>query len=85
MWCGVGVKTDCLTKDLGLQVEYLPWGVFLRDPSSYFREFRRKPRETPNGTLLEILDYFAQKNGANLLAIKDGAQLYNILVFRYAP
>ena len=36
-------------------------------------------------TLLEILDYFAQKNGANLLAMKDGAKRYNILVFRYVP
>ena len=26
-----------------------PWGVFLRDPSPYLREFRRKPRKTPNG------------------------------------
>ena len=24
-------------------------GVFLRDPSPYLREFRRKPRKTPNG------------------------------------
>ena len=39
----------------------------------------------PSNTLLEILDYFAQKNGANLLAIKGGAKLYNILVFRHAP
>ena len=23
--------------------------VFLRDPSPYLREFRRKPRKTPNG------------------------------------
>ena len=23
-------------------------GVFLRDPSPYLREFRRKPRKTPN-------------------------------------
>ena len=23
-------------------------GVFLRDPSAYLREFRRKPRKTPN-------------------------------------
>ena len=24
-------------------------GVFQRDPSPYLREFRRKPRKTPNG------------------------------------
>ena len=24
-------------------------GVFLKDPSPYLREFRRKPRKTPNG------------------------------------
>ena len=24
-------------------------GIFLRDPSPYFHEFRRKPRKTPNG------------------------------------
>ena len=24
-------------------------GVFLRDPGPYLREFRRKPRKTPNG------------------------------------
>ena len=26
-----------------------PWGVFLRDPSPYLSEFRRKPQKTPNG------------------------------------
>ena len=24
-------------------------GIFLRDPSPYLSEFRRKPRKTPNG------------------------------------
>ena len=36
----VGVKPDCLTRDLGLLVECPPWGVFLRDLSLYLREFR---------------------------------------------
>ena len=47
----VGVKADCLTRDLSLQVECPPWGVFLKDPSPYLREFRRKPlsEKTPNG------------------------------------
>ena len=38
----VGFKADCLTRDLGLGG--MPSvGVFLRDPSPYLREFRRKP------------------------------------------
>ena len=43
---GVGVKADCLKKNLGGMPSV---GVFLRYPSSYLREFRRKPRKTPNG------------------------------------
>ena len=27
--------------------EMLSMGIFLRDPSSYLRKFRRKPRKTP--------------------------------------
>ena len=45
----VGVKADCLTRDLSQKVECLPWGAFLRDPNPYLRKFRRKPRKTPNG------------------------------------
>ena len=30
-------------------MECPPWGVFLRDPIPYLREFRRKPQKTPNG------------------------------------
>ena len=48
-WLVVGVKADYLTRDLGLWEGCPPWGVFLRDPSMYLREIRRKPRETPNG------------------------------------
>ena len=46
---GVGVKADCL--NIGPRpIGGLPSvGVFLRDPSPYLREFRRKPRKTPNG------------------------------------
>ena len=44
----VGFKADCLTRDIGLGG--MPSvGVFLRDPSPYLREFRRKSRKTPNG------------------------------------
>ena len=45
---GVGIKADCLKKDLGLKVGCPPWGVFLRDPSPYVRKFRSKPQITPN-------------------------------------
>ena len=45
----IGIEADCLTRDLRLQVEWPQWGVFLRDPSPYIREFRRKTRKTPNG------------------------------------
>ena len=34
---GEGVKANYLKKDLGLQVGYPPWEVFLRDPSPYLR------------------------------------------------
>ena len=34
-WMDVGIKTDCLTRDLGLLVKCPLWGVFLRDPSPY--------------------------------------------------
>ena len=50
-WVGclvVSFKADCLTRDLSL----LGLGlceVFLRDPSPYLREFRRKPPKTSNG------------------------------------
>ena len=45
----VGVKADCLSRDLGLWVECPPWKVFQRDSSPYLSKFRRKPRKTPNG------------------------------------
>ena len=35
--------------DLGLGGRILSVRVFLRDPSPYLREFRRKPRKIPNG------------------------------------
>ena len=40
-----GIMADCLTRDLGLLAECSPWGVFLRDPSPYVRELRRKITE----------------------------------------
>ena len=46
----VSFKAGCLSRDIGLWVEYSPWGGgFLRDPSPYLREFQRKPRKIPNG------------------------------------
>ena len=51
--CWVGL--DDRFKANFLLVENEPTGgvpfvrMFLRDPSSYLREFRRKPRSTPNG------------------------------------
>ena len=47
MRCGaVGIKADYLTWDPGLWAECPPWGVFLRDPSPYLREFWRKAQKT---------------------------------------
>ena len=43
LYCVVGFKADSLTRDLGLVV--LSVVIFLRDPSSYLDEFRRKPRK----------------------------------------
>ena len=48
-WLVVGIKADCLTRDLGVLVECPPWGVFLGDLSPYLREFGRKPRKALNG------------------------------------
>ena len=48
---GVGLKADCLNIR-PRPVGGLPSvGVFLRDPSPYLREFRRKPRKSPNGLI----------------------------------
>ena len=55
VWCGVGVKADCLKKGprpIGVMPSV---GVFQRDSSPYLREFRRKPRKTPNG-LVDMRD-----------------------------
>ena len=30
------------------------WGVFLRDPNPYLREFRRKPHKTPNDKVYKL-------------------------------
>ena len=51
---GVGVKSDCLKKGPRPRQERTEGGmpsvgILLRDPSPYLREFRRKPRKTPNG------------------------------------
>ena len=46
---GCRLKADCPLMGPG-PVEGVPSvGVFQRDPSPYLREFRRKPRKTPNG------------------------------------
>ena len=48
-WVVVGVKADCL-RDGPRPICGVPSvGVFLRDPSPYLSEFRRKPRKSPNG------------------------------------
>ena len=46
---GVGDKADCLKKGTRPIGGMLSVWVFLWDPSPYLREFRRKPRKTPNG------------------------------------
>ena len=47
----VGCRTDanCPLMGPALTGGIPPWGVFLRNPSPYLREIRRKPRKTPNG------------------------------------
>ena len=43
----VGIKADCLGPN---PIGGMPSvRFFLRDPSPYLPEFRRKPRKTPNG------------------------------------
>ena len=49
LWCGVGDKANCLKIGPRLIGGMPSVGVFLRDPSPYLREFRRKTRKTPNG------------------------------------
>ena len=50
-WCGggVGAKADCLKKGPRPIGGMPSVRVFLRDPSPYLREFRRKSRKIPNG------------------------------------
>ena len=43
----VGLRLIVRMRDLGLGGKCPPRGVFLRDPSPYLREFRRKSRKTP--------------------------------------
>ena len=45
----VGDKADCLKKGPRPIGGMPSVGVFLRDPSPYLREFRRKPQKTLNG------------------------------------
>ena len=45
----VGFKANCPLVGPGPIGGVPSVGVFLRDPSLYLREFRRKPRKTPNG------------------------------------
>ena len=42
-------KANCPHVGPGPMGDMLSVGAFLRDPSPYLREFRRKPRKTPNG------------------------------------
>ena len=44
----VGFKADCLTKGPKSMGRVPSVGVFLRDPSPFLQEFRRKPEKTPN-------------------------------------
>ena len=46
---GCRVKVNCPFVRSGPVGEVPSVGVLLRDPSSYLREFWRKPRKTPNG------------------------------------
>ena len=46
---GVDVNADCLKKGPMPMGGMPSVGVFLRDPSPYLRELRRKPRKTPHG------------------------------------
>ena len=50
---GVGVKADCLKKGPRPIGGMPSVGVFLKDPSPYFREFRRKPRGIIGNVLKE--------------------------------
>ena len=52
-WLVAGFKSSCHARDLELLVECPPWGVFLRDPNPYLREFRRKLRKTPNSYVVK--------------------------------
>ena len=51
VWLGgvIGFKTNCLHMRPGPTGGVPFVGVFLRDPSPYLREFRRKPQKTQNG------------------------------------
>ena len=46
---GCRVKANCPLVGPGRLGAVPSMGIFLRDPSSYLREFRRKPLKTPNG------------------------------------
>ena len=47
--CGCKDKVNCPHIGPGPMGKYPPWGVFLRNPVPYFREFRRKSQKTANG------------------------------------
>ena len=51
----VGISTIDFFRVLGLRKECPLWGVFLKDPSPYLREFWRKSRKIPNG-FVDICD-----------------------------
>ena len=50
-WVGLGCrfKGDCPLVGPEPKGGVPSVGIFLRDPSPYLREFRGKPRKTPNG------------------------------------
>ena len=48
-WLVLGFESNCPLVGPGTIGGVLSVGVFLRDPSPYLGEFRRKPLKTPNG------------------------------------
>ena len=46
---GCRFKANCPIVGLGPVGKVPSVGIFLRDPSPYLREFRKKPLKTPNG------------------------------------
>ena len=77
--CVIGLKTIVRLWNLDLQADCPPCEFFLRDPSSYLREFRRTQRKTPNS-------YFASAIGNwtwHLSSISFGGRTAQPLVWHY--